>query len=102
MLNEKEVLCRIKNKNLRAYYDEFIKLTSLNIEFENLDNRVRARYYYTDGSNIFRICLRSDWIEEDLAHELMHGKVMLVDKYGLVLCNNVLCQLIKIYICQIK
>ena len=34
MLGEDEVLSKIRNKNLIAYYEEFPKLTGLNIKCE--------------------------------------------------------------------
>ena len=43
MLSEDEVLSKIRNKNLIAYYKEFPKLTGLNIKCElRIETRTRA------------------------------------------------------------
>ena len=97
MLNEEKILSGIKNKKLRNYYEEFSKSTGSIVKFERLVNRVRSQYYYEDNSNEFIIRLRDDWREVDLAHELMHGKIMFLDKYGLIVCVNALCELIRAY-----
>jgi len=80
-----------------TFYDNFSKLTGLSIRFERLKRRLRAQNQYTDYSNEFIIRLRKDWREVDLAHELTHGKIMFIDKYGIVIPYNDLCKLIRVY-----
>lgn len=41
--------------------------------------------------------MRDDWREVDLAHELIHGKIMFIDKYGIIICDNTICKLIRAY-----
>jgi hypothetical protein len=98
MLSEDEVLSKIGNKNLIAYYKEFPKLTGLNIKCNLEEGRTRARNEYSDSSEEFRIFLGNRWKEVDLAHELIHGKIMFIAKYGIIRCNNYSCQLIRDYL----
>jgi len=98
MIKEDDILSKIKNEKLKSFYEKFSKSTGLNVNFERLHNRVRAEHSYTDNSEIFIIRLRKDWREVDLSHELIHGKIMFIDQYGLIICDNALCKLIRAYI----
>jgi len=99
MISEAEVLSKIRNRDLIAFYEDLPKITGLRVRFEALvDDNVRARSRYKNNSTQFVILLGDNWKEVDLAHELIHGKIMFIDKYGIIKCNNDLCQLIREYI----
>jgi len=99
IISEDKILSRINNKDLITYYKKFPKLSGLNIKFEILtDKRVRAENEYKKDSHEFIIRLGQKWKETDLAHELLHGKIMFIDKYGIINCSNPLCQLLRDYI----
>jgi len=99
IISEDKILSRIKNKDLITYYKEFPKLSGLSVKFETLtDKRVRAQNEYKNNSHEFIIRLGQKWKEIDLAHELLHGKIMFIDKYGIISCSNPLCQLLRDYI----
>lgn len=98
-MENKEILNKIKNKKVVTYYKNFPSKIGLNIKLEaRSDRRVRAESKYTNNSNEFIICLADNWKEADLAHELMHGKIMFLEKYGIVDPINDLCQLTRDYI----
>jgi len=97
VIEESEIYSRTKNESLITFYENFSKLTGLSIRFERLKRRLRAQNQYTDYSNEFIIRLRKDWKEVDVAHELIHGKIMFIDKYGIVMPYNDLCKLIRVY-----
>ena len=97
-LNEEDVLSRVKNPLIREQYFEFQNKIELTIRFERVTNRVRSRCKYESGSTEFIIKLKDNFIEKDLAHELMHGQVWFIDNYGILECTNPICQLITDYI----
>jgi hypothetical protein len=106
MIQETEVLSKIINSKLIDYYRSFPKITDVNIRFEEIDNdkefterEVRAANRYNpDDSGDFVIYLGRKWKEMDLAHELLHGKIMLVDRYNIINCNSPICQLLRDYL----
>jgi hypothetical protein len=103
LLNEDEVKKRLRNANIIKLYEEFSKKTDLRIRFEQLKNEIRAENEYKDNSDEFIIRLRiarervKGWNENDLAHELLHGEVMFIEKYGLISCERSICKLIRDY-----
>lgn len=97
ILNEASVLDRVSD-NIKKFYREFLISSGLKIKFERIDNRVRASNSYTDNSSDYIISLGEEWREVDLVHELMHGKLMFIEKYGLIFCRNPVCQLLRDYI----
>lgn len=98
LLNEDEVIERLRNANIKKLYEEFSKNTDLRVRFEQLRNRSRAENEYNCNSDEFIIRLRKDWRENDLAHELLLGELMFIEKYGIILCERPVCQLLRDYI----
>jgi hypothetical protein len=93
-----EVLLKIHNEDLEKYYFSFPEKTGLSIVFERLTNRVRAEYFYRNNTSDFVIRLAHNWREVDLAHELMHGNVMFIKNYGMILCDEGKCRLLRAYL----
>jgi len=58
--------------------------TSLTIEFQSLGNNEPMAKYFFQTPNRPIIYLRSDWEEVDVAHELMHMKIELLNGYSVL------------------
>lgn len=101
MVSTSEITENVKNQNLLEFLDSLKASAGLDVKFEALidDERVRARCSYEPCSSAFVVRLRKDWKEMDLAHELMHGKLMFLETYGIpVPIEAPLCRLVRDYV----
>jgi len=65
--------------------DEVEAATDLQVQFQNLTGTyVVAQYRFDPHSNTPTVFLRSDWVDVDVAHELMHMKLELVEGFAVL------------------
>lgn len=76
------ILSRLRD-SIKKLLMDIEKRTGLNIEFESLDSCVVAEYKFIPVSTAI-IRLRSGWEDVDVAHELIHMKLELIDKFSVL------------------
>ncbi|MDP8211662.1 MAG: hypothetical protein P9X22_00020 [Candidatus Zapsychrus exili] len=76
------ILLRLRDC-IKNFLVDIEKQTRLSIEFESLDSCVVAEYKFIPSSTAI-IRLRDGWEDVDLAHELTHMKLELVDKFSIL------------------
>jgi hypothetical protein len=76
--------CVIDNLDNRVatILDEVESATDLQVQFQRItDSYVVAQYGFDPDTNTATVYLRSDWEDVDIAHELMHMKLELVEGF---------------------
>ena len=85
VLNRADVISKLgSRKKIKDLLEDLETKTGLTIEFQSLGSDKPIAEYYFQQPNQPIIYLRSDWEEVDVAHELMHMKIELIDGYSVL------------------
>lgn len=85
VLDRADVISKLgSRKKIKDLLEDLETKTGLTIEFQSLGRNKPIAEYYFQPPNHPIIYLRSDWEEVDVAHELMHMKIELVDGYSVL------------------
>ena len=81
-MNKDDILSQLRDqiKNLLVSLEE---QTGLSIQFESFNSIVVAGYQFIVPKTVI-IRLRADWKDIDVAHELMHMKLELIDRFSVL------------------
>lgn len=85
VLNRADVISKLESrKPIKDLFEDLENRTGVTIEFQSLGkDETIAKYDFQQPDHPI-ILLRSDWEEVDVAHELMHMKIELIDGYSVL------------------
>jgi len=84
-LNRVDIISKLgSRKPIKDLFEDLENRTGLTIEFQSLGKDETVAKYYFQPPNRPIIFLRSDWEEVDVAHEIMHIKIELIDGYSVL------------------
>lgn len=83
-MNRSDVIDNLDSRVVKIL-DEVESATNLQVQFQTLTRSyVAAQYRFNPRSNTATVLLRSDWEDVDIAHELMHMKLELVEGFAVL------------------
>jgi hypothetical protein len=83
-MNRSDVTGNLDNRVV-TILDEVETATDLQVQFQTLnESYVVAQYRFDPHSNTATLFLRSDWEDVDVAHELMHMKLEIVEGFAVL------------------
>lgn len=83
-MNQSDVTGNLDNRVV-TILDEVEAATDLQVQFQTLnESYVVAQYRFDPHSDTATLFLRSDWEDVDVAHELMHMKLELVENFAVL------------------
>ena len=83
-MNRSDVTGNLDNRVV-TILDEVEAATDLQVQFQTLnESYVVAQYRFDPHSDTATLFLRSDWEDVDVAHELMHMKLELVEDFAVL------------------
>jgi hypothetical protein len=87
-MNRSDVIDNLDSRVVTILH-EVESATDLQVQFQTLTGSyVAAQYGFDPHSNTATVSLRSDWEDVDIAHELMHMKLELVEGFAVLAWRN--------------
>jgi hypothetical protein len=79
----REAILEFARPDIRRLLEDTEAVTGLRVEVVALpdDTNVAAKYFFDTRTSTPRVMFRADWEDVDVAHELMHMRIELVDGY---------------------